>query len=110
MLPPLPRGDQYSGKICFIEKPGVQDEGDRHVAKGSSDPRVALGIVASFAPRGQYSSVFGTICLIEKPEVPDEGDHHLSKRSSDPRLAYPEVKVQVRDLVRVVDTVAPFAL
>ena len=32
---------QYSGEIRFIEKPGVQDEGSRHVAKHSSDPRVA---------------------------------------------------------------------
>ena len=29
--------------------------------------------------------------------------------SSDPMVAYPEVKVQVRDLVRVVGNVAPFA-
>ena len=35
-----PRG-QYSWKIRFIEIPGVQDEGYRHVAKRSSDPRVA---------------------------------------------------------------------
>ena len=32
---------QYSGKIRFIEKPGVEDEGCRHVVKRSSDPRVA---------------------------------------------------------------------
>ena len=32
---------QYSGEICFIEKPGVQDEGGRHVVKRSSDPREA---------------------------------------------------------------------
>ena len=31
----------------------------------------------------------------------------MAKRSSDPRVAYPEVKVQVRDLVRVVGIVAP---
>ena len=37
---PGPRG-QYSGKIHFIEKPGVQDEGGRHGAKRSSDPRIA---------------------------------------------------------------------
>ena len=58
---------QYSGKIRFIEKPVVQDYGRRHVAKRSSDPRVAypevkiqvqdlemraMGIVAPFAPRG----------------------------------------------------------
>ena len=34
----------------------------------------------------------------------------MAKRSSDPRVAYPEVNVQVRDLVRVVDIVAAFAL
>ena len=33
----------------------------------------------------------------------------LNVRSSDPRVAYPEVKVQVRDLVRVVSIVAPLA-
>ena len=33
----------------------------------------------------------------------------MAKRISDPRVAYPEVKVQVRDLVRVVGIVAPFA-
>ena len=31
----------------------------------------------------------------------------MAKRSSDPRVAYPEVKVQVRDLVRVVGIVPP---
>ena len=60
-----PRG-QYSGKIRFIEKPGVQDEAGCHVTKSRSDPRVVypevnfqvrdlvrvVGIVASFAPRG----------------------------------------------------------
>ena len=56
--------DRYSGKLRFIGKPGVQDEEDRHVAK----------------------------------------------RSSDPRVANPEVTVQVRDLVRAVGIVAPFAL
>ena len=30
----------------------------------------------------------------------------MVKRSSDPRVAYPEVKVQLRDLVGVVDIVA----
>ena len=33
----------------------------------------------------------------------------MAKRSSDPRVAYPEVKVQIRDLVRVVGIVGPFA-
>ena len=62
---PSPRS-QYAGKIRFIEKPGIQDEWGRHVAKRSSDPRVAypevnvqvgtwmrvVGVVAPFAPRG----------------------------------------------------------
>ena len=158
-------------------KPGVQDEGGRHVVKRSSDPRVAhpdvkvqvrdlvrvVGIVAPFAPMGastrgkfvlssprgemgtwdlsrvplaavrhgrarqssgtgpcgycrrvlwvpgpagQYS---GKIRFIEKPGVQDEGGRHVVKRSSDPRVAHPDVKVQVRDLVRVVGIVAPFA-
>ena len=32
---------------------------------------------------------------------------HVVKRSSDLRVAHPEIKVQVRDLVRVVSIVAP---
>ena len=56
--------------------------------------------------RGQYS---GKICFIEKPGVQDEGGRHVAKHSSDPRVAYPDVDVQVRDLVRVVGIVAPFA-
>ena len=37
------------------------------------------------------------------------GGRHVVKRSSDPRVAHPDVKVQVRDLVRVVGIVATFA-
>ena len=37
------RGDQYSGIICFIEKPRVQDDRGRHVAKRSSDPPPSSG-------------------------------------------------------------------
>ena len=33
----------------------------------------------------------------------------MANCSSDPRVAYPEVSVQVRDLVQVVGIVAPFA-
>ena len=58
-----------------------------------------MGIVeGSCGPRGQYSR---KIRFIEKPGVQSEGCRHLAKRSSDPRVAYPEVNVQVRDLVRV---------
>ena len=56
-------------------------------------------------PEGQYS---WKIRFIEKPGVEDEGGRHVVKRSSDPRVAHLDVKVQVRDLVRVVGIVAPF--
>ena len=58
---------------------------------------------------GPAGSVFGEIRFIEKPWVQDEEDRHVAKHSSDPRVAYLEVKIQVRDLVRVVGIVAPFA-
>ena len=58
------------------------------------------------SPVGQYS---GKIHYIEKTGVQDEGGRHVVKRCSDPRVAHIEVKVQVRDLVRVVRIVAPFA-
>ena len=57
-------------------------------------------------PWGQYS---GKIRFIEKRGMQDEGGRHVSQRRSDPRQAYPEVKLQGRDLVRVMDIVAPFA-
>ena len=44
-----------------------------------------------------------------KHGVQDEGGRHVAKGSSDSRVAYSEVKVQVRDLVRVVGNVAVFA-
>ena len=38
------------------------------------------------------------------------GGYHVAKRSSDPLVAYPEFKVQVRDLVRVVGIIYPLPL
>ena len=37
------------------------------------------------------------------------GGRHMDKRNSDPRVAYPEIKLEVRDIVRVAGIVAPFA-
>ena len=54
-------------------------------------------------------SVFGENSFYRETRGTRRGDRHVAKRSSDPRVAYPEVKVQVRDLVRVVGIVAPFA-
>ena len=56
-------------------------------------------------PLYQYS---GIIRFIDKPGVQDEGValiRFVTKRSSDLCVALPEVKVQVRDLVRVVGIV-----
>ena len=78
--------------------------------RGKAQGRDLVGIVEGFfgvpGPRCQYSE---KIRFIEKPGVLDVGGRYVTKRSSDPRVAYPEVKVTVRDLVRVVGIVAPFA-
>ena len=87
-----------------------------------------VGIVAPFDPRGsvpgknsfyrvpmgkwaQHSVSPSAIChgrasirgksFYRETWVQDDGGRHLAKHSSDPRVAYPEVKVQVRNLVRV---------
>ena len=55
---------------------------------------------------GPAGSVFGENLFYR--ETGGTRRRHVAKRSSDPRVAYPEVKVQVRDLVRVVGIVASF--
>ena len=142
---------QYSEKIRLIEKPGIQDEGGRHVVKRRSDPRIAhpevkvqvrdlvrVGIFALFAPRGfsirgkfvlsSPSGKMGTVDLFARrdrvgivegscgyrtrrvsihrkfvlsrnPGYKTRG-RLVDKRRSEPRVAHPDVKVQVRDLVR----------
>ena len=67
--------------------------------------RYATGPVVT-EPAG---SVFEKKSFYREIWVQDDGGRHVAKRSSHPRVAYPEIKVQVRDLVRVVDIVAPFA-
>ena len=46
--------------------------------------------------------VFGETSFYRQTRGTRLGGRHVAKRSSDPRVAYPKVKVQVRDLVRVV--------
>ena len=58
---------------------------------------------------GPAGSVFGEIRFTEKCKVQDERGRHIAKSRSDPRKAYPEVKLQGRDLVQVVGIVVPFA-
>ena len=47
--------------------------------------------------------------LSRKPGYKTRGIRFVAKRSSDPRVVYPEVKVQLRDLVRVLCIVPHFA-
>ena len=54
-------------------------------------------------------SVFGENSFYRETRGTRRGCRHVAKRSSDPQVAYPEVNIQVRDLVRVVDIVVPFA-
>ena len=58
---------------------------------------------------GPTGSVFGEILFYRETLGTRLGDRYVAKRSSDPRVAYPEVKVQVWDLVRVVCIVTSFA-
>ena len=58
---------------------------------------------------GPAGSVFGEDSFYRETRVQDEGGRHVAKRSSDPQVTYPEVNVQIRDLVRGVGIVAPFA-
>ena len=58
---------------------------------------------------GPAGSVFGENSFYRETRDTRRGGRHVAKRSSDPWAAYPEANTQVRDLVRVVDIVAPFA-
>ena len=57
---------------------------------------------------GPLGSVFRENLFYRETQGTRLGGRHVAKRSSDPRVAYPEVKVHVRDLVRVLGIVAPF--
>ena len=59
---------------------------------------------------GPAGSAFGDNSFYREIWGTSRGGRHVAKRSSEPRVSYPEIKVHVRDLVRVVESVAPFAL
>ena len=95
-----------TGDLCRVPSTAVLP-GRARQCSGTGPRGYCRRVLWVPGPRGQYS---GKIRFIEKPGVQDEGGgHHVAKHSSDPRVAYPEVNVQVRDLVPVVGTVAPFA-
>ena len=58
---------------------------------------------------GPAGSVFGKNLFYRKTRGTRLEGRHVAKRNSDPGVAYPEIKVQVRDLVHVVGIVASFA-
>ena len=109
----------YSGKIHFIEPQGIN--GHRRPVPGApqqqyipGEPgnvqgRDRVGIVErSCGYRARGVSIRGKFVLLRNRGT-RQGGPHVANCSSDPRVAYPEVSVQVRDLVRVVGIVAPFA-
>ena len=100
-----PRGEMGTGCLCRVPLAAVRDGRSKETSgrRSCGDCRRVLLVPG---PWGQYS---GKIRLIEKPGIQDEGGRHVAKRSSDPRQAYPEDKLQGRDLVRVVDIVDTFA-
>ena len=102
-----PRGKMGTGHLCRVP-PAAVHHGRARKSSGTGPYGYCRKVLWVPVPEVQYS---GKICFIEKPgvHVQDEGGRHVVKRSSDPRVAHPEVKVQVRDLVRVVGIVAPFA-
>ena len=120
VAPFAPMRVRYTGKIRFIEPRGGGriGRGDvcrvplgavRHGRARQTSESGPVGDCRSVlwepGPWGQYS---GKIRFIEKHEDQNEGGRHVAKYSSDSRQAYSEVKLQGRDLVRVVGFVAPF--
>ena len=68
------------------------------------------GLKKSHVGTGPVWSVFGENPFYLENRVGDEGGgRHVAKSRSVPRVANPEVKVQVRDLVRAVGIGSPFA-
>ena len=69
-----------------------------------------MGIVeGSCGYRARGVSIRRKFVLSRNTGYKSRWGRHVAKRSSDPRVAYPEINIQVRDLVRVVGVVAPFA-
>ena len=91
-----------TGDLCRMPLAAVH-HGSARKSSGTGPCRNCQRALWLPAPRCQY---FGENLFYLKLGIQDEGDRHVTKRSSDPRVGYPEVKVQVRDLVRVVGIVA----
>ena len=68
------------------------------------------GLQQGLVSTGPAESVYGENSFYRETRDTRLGGHHVAKRSSEPRVAYPEVKIQIRDRVRVMGIVVPFAL
>ena len=66
-----------------------------------------MGIVEGSCGYRARWTVFGENSFYGDTRGTKLGGRHVAKRSSDPRIAYPEVTVQVRDLVRIVGIIDP---
>ena len=93
-----------TGDLCRVPQAEVRHGRARQISE-TAPCRDCIRVLWVPGPRGQYP---GKIRFIEQPGVHYEWGRHVANRSSDTRVAYPEVKIQVQDLVRVVGIVAPF--
>ena len=99
-------GDKWAPETCA----GCPKQRYATGASGKDQGRDRVCIVESSCwYRTHGFSVREKFVLSRNPGFKIGGFRHKAKRSSDPLVAYPEVKVQVRDLVRVVCIVAPIA-
>ena len=94
-----------TGDLCWVP-PAAVHPGRARQCSGTGPCDYCWRVLWVPSPRGQYS---GKIRFIEKHGVHYEGGRHVAKRTSDPQVTYPEVNIQVRDLLRVVGIVVPFA-
>ena len=88
--------------VLFIEFQGTG-------GGGGGSGRDHVGIVEGSCKYRARGSVFGENSFYRETWDTRLGGCHVSKRSFEPRIANPEVRIQVRDLVRVVSIVAFFA-
>ena len=94
-----------TGDLCRVP-PAAVHLGRAGQCSGTGPCGYCRRVLWKPGPRGQYS---GKMRFIEKPGVQEEGVAMWLNVVLTLRVAYPEVNVQVRDLVRVVGIVAPFA-
>ena len=89
--------------------PGAASSGASRKSLANFRDGTIWGLKKITVDTGPVGSVFGEHSFYRETWGSRRGGRHVANRSSDPPRSLPEVKVQVRDLVRVVGIVAPFA-